>query len=111
MQLPYKPSNVLHNHGGTIVEITGIEHKTDRPQQGYSRDYWFYVGRVRWDDNGQESAGHIDPGNMCSDTQDGFKEIVALNELMMAYLNANGEWRESGPQGWYAHRKTKAKAV
>jgi hypothetical protein len=108
MQLPYKPLNVLHNHGAKVVEIVSVGHKTDKPQGGYSRDYWFYIGRLQWDDTGKVGdVGNIDPGWLCSDTQEGRQEINDLSKLMMDYLHQNGEWFEDGKhQGWYAHRKS-----
>ena len=108
MQFPYKPQAVFNKMGGQVIEITGVGHKTDRPQMGYSRDYWFYTGSVRWDDNGKISTGHIEPAALCADTKEGHDEINALSALMMEYLHKNGKWNNEGPhQGWYAHRKAK----
>jgi hypothetical protein len=105
MKLPYKPINVLHRHGGKILELTEIRHQTEKPSGGYSRDAWYFMGRVQWDDgSGTGDKLHpIDMAMLCSDTQEGQQEINGLSDLMMAYLKANGEWRESKPQGWYAH--------
>jgi len=113
MELPFKPAHVLHNHGGKVVEITGIGHKTDKPQSGYSRDYWFFIGRVQWDDTGKiGDSGHIDIGWLCHDSPEGFEEIKGLAALMTDYLNKHGEWCDgkSKHEGWYAHRKERSAA-
>ena len=114
MQFPYTPKAVFNKMGGRIMEITGVGHKTDKPQDGYSRDYWFYIGRVKWDDTGKTGAeGHIEPGAMCADTQEGFDEINTLSEALMAYLRERGEWFRAGKskhEGWYAHRKNRVTA-
>ena len=109
MEFPYTPKNVLHAHGGKIVEITGCGHKTDRPQLGYSRDWWFFIGRVQWDDTGKlGERGHIEPGVLCGDTA----EINELLGAMNAYLRKHGEWCDSKSkhEGWYAHRKERIAA-
>ena len=53
MQFPFTPKHTYMKQGGAVVEITGVEHKIDRPQMGYSRDYWYYLGRVKWNDTGK----------------------------------------------------------
>ena len=113
MQLPYKPINVFHRHGGTIVEITGIRHQADKPRGGYSTDYWEWTGRVQWGDGSGDAnrETHIDPGCLCSDTPEGGQEISDLCGLMMDYLREHGEWFEAGKhRGWYAHRKERSPA-
>ncbi len=114
MQLPYKPKAVLHTHGAKVVEVTGMGHKTDKPQDGYSRDYWFFIGRLQWDDTGKIGAeGHIEMGWLCADTEEGRSEINELCGLMNEYLREHGEWCRDGKskhEGWYAHRKNRVPA-
>jgi len=111
MKLNFKPTAVFNRMGGQIIEITGIGHKTDWPQQGYSRDYWFYIGTVKWDDTGKTSTGHIEPAALCADSQAGHDEINEISKKMNDYLAAHGTWNETAPRGWYAHRKEKATAA
>ena len=111
MKLPYTPKAVFNKMGGQIVELTGIKHVLDRPQYGHSRDYWVWLGKVRWDD-GKVSTGTIDCGALCAETKEGHDEINDLSGLMVEYLNKHGQWcdSKSGHEGWYAHRKAKAAA-
>lgn len=112
MKFPFKPTAVYNVHGGQIVEVTGVGHRIERPQGGYSRDYWFYTGTVKWDDTGKTNEGYIDAGFLCADTQKGMDEIREMSEAMMAYLNANGAWSGEGkPDGWHAHDRKKNKAL
>jgi hypothetical protein len=112
MQLPYTPTNVLHRHGGRILEIVGIKHQTDKPRDGYSSDAWYFTGRVKWNDgSGDESKPQpIDAPMLCSDTEQGAAEIRELSDLMMVYLREHGTWcdAKSKHEGWYAHRKVVA---
>ena len=112
IQLPFVPTDVLHRHGGRILEITGIKHQVDRPRDGRSMDAWYFVGRVRWGDgSGDESKpSPIDAQMLCTDTEAGKADILALSSLMSDYLAKHGEWRKTKPEGWYAHRKAKATA-
>lgn len=103
MRLPYKPRAVLHKWGGTIIEITCISHQVRMPSGGLSRDTWAFEGTVRWDD-GLIRTGKISPALLCSDTDAGRTEVVALTALMTKYLNKHGEWRTDVPSGWLAHR-------
>jgi hypothetical protein len=114
MQLPYKPTNVFHRHGGKITEVTEIRHQTEKPSDGYSRDAWYFMGRVQWDDgSGSDDRLHpIDPPMLCSDTPEGHAEISALGDVMMKYLSGHGEWSKSKPhQGWYAHDRKQRRAA
>ena len=109
MQLPYRPTNVFHRHGGKIVEVVEIRIQKEKPSGGYSRDAWYFMGRVKWNDGSgsDDKLCPIDMPMLCTDTPYGHVEINGLSDLMMAYLNEHGEWRKSKPQGWYAHRETK----
>jgi hypothetical protein len=109
IQLPFKPCGVLHHHGGKVVEVVNLGHKNEAPHSGHSRDHWFFIGRVQWDDGSgtPERLYEIPPHMLASTTEEGHAEIVRLSELMVAYLSAHGSWRHASPQGWYAHRKPK----
>lgn len=109
IQLPYTPTNVLHRHGGRILELTSIKHQADKPSGGYSRDSWYFMGRVQWDDGSGDVSKQrpIDMQRLCSDNAAGGDEIRGLSDLMMEYLREHGEWSEGKPhEGWYAHRVT-----
>lgn len=114
IQLPYTPTNVCHRHGGTVLEITGIKHQTDKPRDGRSMDAWYFIGRVSWDDasGDTKTTVPIDVPMLCSDTDAGLAEIHDLTEVMMAYLREHGEWCDSKSkhEGWFAHRKAKTSA-
>ena len=103
---PFKPQHAACRLG-KIVEITGIAHTIDRPQMGYSRDYWYYLGQVEWSDTGKTSEPnrHIYPYDLWADTPEGFSEINDLSETMMGYLHEHGEWRKTKPEGWYANKR------
>lgn len=112
---PFKPEHLLNKHGGKIVEITGIEHRTERPAGGFSRDYWFFTGSVLWEDTGRVNKGHIDPGFICwnggsaaglTTPSPGQQEWNQISDKMMEYLNKNGVWSSEPPHdGWYANRR------
>lgn len=111
MKFPFQPTAVFNVHGGQVIEVTGVGHRIVRPDGGYSRDYWFYTGTVKWEDTGKTSEGHIDAGFLCADTVKGQEEIRDMSVAMMEYLNANGVWSAEGkPQGWYANDRKKHKA-
>ena len=112
MELPYKPTNVLHRHGGKITEVTEIRHQIGKPRDGYSTDAWYFMGKVEWrDGSGSDKLHPIDVPCLCSDTDAGMAEIRDLSALVMDYLREHGEWRESKPEGWYAHRSEKRRAA
>lgn len=106
---PYTPKAIYTKSGGTVVEIQGVEHKVDRPQMGYSRDYWYYLATIKWGDTGKtsEPGRHLYPYDMCTDTPGGHAEINEVSELMMAYLAEHGTWSRNGtkPQGWNATKR------
>ena len=106
--LPFDPQHILHKHGGRITRIVSIGHETDRPQDGYSRDFWFYNGCVTWGDGSGNPAkvGHIYPYDLCADGDEGLAEINAISELMMQYLADHGSWdpvvKGKAINGWFA---------
>ncbi len=107
LTFPFQPKAVFTKSGGTVIEIQGIEHKIDRPQMGYSRDYWYYLATIKWSDTGKtsEPRRHLYPYDLCADEGNGFEEIRQLSEAMMDYLHEHGEWRNTKPQGWTAHKR------
>lgn len=114
MQLPYKPKNVMHRNGGKILEVTEIRIQLEKPTEGNSRDCWYFMGRVQWNDgSGQADKLHpIDMYSLCADDQAGQAEITELGAVMMAYLKEHGVWNDKGPhRGWYAHRTEKRRAA
>ena len=110
MQFPYEPKTVDHCHGGKIVKVYGPAHKIDRPRGGYSRDYWFLDCDVLWVNTGKTCRHEVEPFKLCAEEGHANPEIRELCDAMAAYLQEHGEWRESKPQGWYAHRKAKVAA-
>ncbi|MEO6588959.1 MAG: hypothetical protein ABIP06_06495 [Pyrinomonadaceae bacterium] len=111
MQFPYIPKRIFVR-GGKLVEITGISHTLDRPQDGYSRDYWYYLGRTQWSDNGKtdEKPRHVYPYDLCYDEDaevESKAEINALSKAMMDYLRKHGTWCDgkSKHEGWYATKR------
>lgn len=111
MKLPVDLSHTTHRHGGRIVRIERIEHVVDKPEDGRSRDVWHFIGNVEWSDGTRSDGLQIAPWAVCFDG-DHRDEVIALNELMSEYLNANGDWFRSGPhEGWYAHRPRKARVA
>lgn len=110
MQLPYKPQSLFHSFGGRILEITKIVVQTERPSGGHSRDFWYFIGKIEWNDgSGKPDTLHpIDMYLLCCDDDTGRAEVRALSDLMMAHLNEHGVWNDKGPhQGWYANRSAK----
>jgi hypothetical protein len=111
MQFPYEPGDVSHKNGGIITKIYGIGHECDKPAEGRSRDYWFFIGDVTWHDGGNSKKLQIAPYHLCyvndrSSTDELFK---AMND----YLAEHGEWCDSKSkhEGWYAHdRKVRRRA-
>lgn len=102
MKLPTTLTKTFHKHGGRIVSIENIGHAIDKPADGRSRDTWFFVGDVEWDDGTKSQSAEIAPYCLAADDQSEVHELLAL---MNDYLAANGEWFDSGKhQGWYAHR-------
>lgn len=110
MQFPFEPKTVDHAHGGKIVKVYGVSHRTNKPSGGYSRDYWFFDCDVLWHDSGKVHRHEVEPFKLCAEEGGANSEIRELNQAMSDYLMEHGEWREAKPQGWYAHRKAKAAA-
>lgn len=104
ISLPYKPAALFHRHGGKIIEVLGIDHVCAAPRDGYSRDRWFYRCRVEWDDGSHKhgTTYEVEPVLMVYENDEGRREVCALDELLSAYLNQHGEWREVKPKGWRA---------
>ncbi|MCW5631918.1 MAG: hypothetical protein KIT17_01145 [Rubrivivax sp.] len=99
------PKTLFHRHGGKIVKVHGIAHCQCKPDQGRSRDYWYFECDVLWDDSGTEDTHEVEPFKLGCDDPPGNAELKALMEAMNAYLLEHGAWYDTGPhEGWYAHR-------
>lgn len=110
MKLPVELKHTMHKHGGRIVRITAIGHEANKPQDGYSRDGWWFVGDVDWFDGTKSDGIEIAPWAACYD-EGNRTEVDALGDLLMEYLLANGDWYgpKSGHQGWYANERPKVR--
>lgn len=110
MQLPVDLKRTAHKHGGRIIRITSIAHEVNKPNDGLSRDTWWFVGDVDWDDGTRSDGLEIAPWAVCC-YDDDRSEVLALSELMANYLAERGEWcdRESKHEGWYANDRPKSR--
>jgi hypothetical protein len=108
MEFPVHLSTIGHHHGGKITCIYGCSHAIDKPQDGHSRDHWFFIADVQWSDGTKSEKTEVPPYALCCDDLGKNPEIDGLMSAMNEYLSANGEWFDTGKhQGWYANRKTK----
>jgi hypothetical protein len=104
MELPTNLIHTLHKHRGRITRIDSIHHSVDPPENGYSRDTWFFLGDVEWSDGGKSELIQIHPSLLCYD-KDHREEVFELSEMMAKYLAENGTWdHEKRPRGWNANR-------
>ena len=67
VNFPIRPTTLDHKHGGKITEIHGISHHEQRPKNGYSRDYWFFVADVQWHDGSKSQKTEVEPFKVCCD--------------------------------------------
>ena len=101
MKFPIQLQHTHHKHGGRITRITSIEHVTDKPANGRSRDYWFFRGDVAWSDGSNSKGIEIAPYALCSNVND--QEVLDLSKALNDYLLEHGTWHQKGKhQGWYA---------
>ncbi|TFH43362.1 MAG: hypothetical protein E4H01_12155 [Lysobacterales bacterium] len=107
MKFPYEPAHINHKAGGKITLITGIGHALDKPQDGRSRDYWYFRGNVNWRDGTKSVNTEIAPPAVCYSDAAGKPAVDLLMAALNDYLLANGEWCR---EGWYAARKVKRAA-
>lgn len=110
VNFPIRPTTLDHKFGGKIVEIHGIGHNEQRPKEGYSRDYWFFVADVEWRDGSKSEKTEVEPFKVCCDEPRTNDELKTVMKAMDEYLAERGEWRDAKPQGWLAHRTAKAAA-
>jgi hypothetical protein len=106
---PMTLKHTLHRDGGRITRIDRIAHETRPPEGGYSRDFWFFVGRVEWDDGEVQESAQIHPWQLCEDDTDDASEINTLCRALNKYLAVHGTWNPGegtrrNPKGWNAHR-------
>ena len=104
MEFPVELKATEHRNGGRIVRVYGVAHACDKPADGRSRDWWWFVGDVEWSDGTKSAKTEIPPYALCCDSPDGHDEVCKLSEAMSEYLNERGEWcdRDSKHEGWYA---------
>lgn len=111
MQFPYTAEHLQHRSGSQIVSVLAPFHEEYKPRDGWSQDQWGFKCLVKWSDTGKTTEADVYMAAICYDgTDDGHIEFGKLSAAMTAYLNEAGEWRQSKPQGWCAHRKAKAAA-
>ncbi len=103
MELPQTLEHTRHAHGGRVVIVHSMNHSIDPPENGYSRDTWFFLGDVEWDSGGKSESLEIHPGSLCYDgSRD---EVFELSQMMADYLVEHGTWNHDGePRGWSANR-------
>lgn len=105
MKLPYIPTALFHKWGGEILKIHRIGHHLDEPEDGRSRDYWFYVCDVKWSDgSGRSDQCELPPQLLCYGNDEGFEEVKALSDELHRYLCEHGDWDVNGLKGWSARR-------
>ncbi len=109
MDFPIELKSTSHHSGGQILRITAISHDTYSPDEGRSRDEWFFIGDVKWNRTGVVTEGlRISPISLMYDEDR--SEIDALLAALNEYLAANGRW--CGPktkhQGWFAKKRTRS---
>jgi hypothetical protein len=108
MQFPYSPKHLQHNSGSRITAIHALFHEQYPPIDGRSQDMWGATCQIEWRDTGKVSEANVFMVNIGYDgTPEGHAEFCTLSALMVKYLTENGEWRDSKPEGWYAHRASK----
>lgn len=111
MQFPYSPDHLQHRSGSKIVSVLAPFHEEHKPRDGWSQDQWGFRCIVEWCDTHKTSEADVYMTGIVYDgTNEGCAEFGKLSAAMTAYLNEAGEWRQSKPQGWCAHRKAKAAA-
>lgn len=109
VNFPIRPTTLYHKHGGKITKIRGITHREDKPKDGRSRDYWFFVADVEWRDGGKSEKTEVAPYAVCCEEPSSNDELKCVMKALNEYLLEHGEYCEGKPhEGWYAHRKVKA---
>ncbi len=114
MEFPVNLKYTYHKHGGNITRITSIGHGEDKPQDGRSRDYWFFVGEVKWNDGTKSKGIEIAPWAVCYHDEEKKNEVLELMAELNDYLAKHGKWyrgSKSGHEGWYATRSKKRRAA
>ena len=110
MEFPYAPAHVHHKAGGKITLITGISHTCDKPEDGRSRDYWYFTGNIEWRDGGKSKNAQIPPYSVCYSDDAGKPAVDMLMDALNEYLLANGEWfhGKGKHEGWCANNRPQA---
>lgn len=110
MKLDMELRNTFHKSGGRITSVERIGHTCDRPENGRSRDSWYFVGNVEWRDGTKSKGIEIPPYSVCYHDEAGKPEIDDLMAFLNDYLLINGEWSCEGKHaGWYANVRPETK--
>lgn len=111
VNFPIRPTTLAHKWGGKITTIHGIRHAEISPKDGHSRDFWFFVGDVEWEDGTVSPRTELEPFKLCCDDPASNLELKTCMDAMAEYLAESGAYYTGRPHaGWYAHRKSKAAA-
>jgi hypothetical protein len=96
--------HVLHRHGGRVLRIQEIGHQTRKPKEGRSRDHWYFLGDVMWDDGKTTLGLEISPTCLVYEGEDR-REVDELIEALNEYLAQHGQWCDGQTlhEGWYAN--------
>lgn len=111
---PFAPQHLQHKHGGRITRLEKIAHECYPPEDGRSRDTWFFIGDVQWRDGGSSKGLEIAPWALCADMDnaDAQAEINGVLAALSDYLRQHGKWSHDSKtrSGWYAHVRPKGEA-
>ena len=93
-------SHLKHKHGGKITCITAIGHETHNRIV-----FWYYMGRVEWNDASISETIRIAPIAVCydHDNQSACREYDVLSKKLTDYLIRNGRFTQRGK--WVPHVK------
>jgi hypothetical protein len=105
VNFPIRPTTLDHKFGGKVVAIHGIAHREDKPKDRRSRDYWFFVADVEWQDGGKSERTEVEPFKLCCDEPRTNDELKCVMKAMDEYLSEHGDWNNPKAEGWFAHRK------
>lgn len=112
MEFPFSPTTLFHKFGGTITTIHGVGHTTDKPQDGRSRDWWWFDVTVDWKDGKPPSRHEIEAWKLVAEDPPNNPEFKAVWDAMNEHLGTHGQWCRKAPhEGWYANRTPQRRAA